>query len=120
MSIQPSSNGGGLGFGLFGAELAAAGGDVDAAALADGAGEAAGAEDALEFAGGGAGGGGAGEAVGGVEGNEVDVGVEAGEEGGDLLGVGGGVVGAGDEGPLEEDAALGFRAVEAASVDEFG
>ena len=68
---------------LFRAEHPAAGGDVYATALADGAGDACGFERALEFDGGGGGGGGAAESVRGVERDEVDVGADAGEQRGE-------------------------------------
>jgi hypothetical protein len=54
---------------------AASGGDIDAAALAEGAGESCVAEDFLKLHAGGAGG--AGESAGGVERDEVYVGVDA-------------------------------------------
>lgn len=104
--------------GGFGFELSAASGDVDAAALAEGAWEAGVAEDLLELEGVLVGGGGAGEAVGGVEWDEVDVGVDALEElceGVSLLGC---VVLSVDEGPAEEDAFLGGLGVGAAGLDE--
>jgi hypothetical protein len=54
---------------------AASGGDIDAAALAEGAGESCVAEDFLKLHAGGAGG--AGESAGGIERDEIDVGVDA-------------------------------------------
>ena len=105
---------------LFRAEHSAAGGDVYATALADGAGDTCGFERALEFDGGGGGGGGAAESVRGVERDEVDVGADAGEQGGEALGGGGGVVGSGDERPLEKDFASGLLGIGAAGGDEFG
>jgi hypothetical protein len=56
-------------------EHAASGGDIDAAALAEGAGESCVAEDFLKLHTGGAGG--AGESAGGIERDEIDVGVDA-------------------------------------------
>ncbi len=101
-------------------ELAAAGGDVDAAALADGAGEREFVgEDFLKTAGGVAARGGAVVAGGGVERDEVYLRGEAAEEVADGAGVVGGVVFAVDERPLVEDAAAGGLAVGAAGGDEF-
>ena len=97
-------------------EHAASGGDIDAAALAKGAGESCLAEDFLKLHAGGAGG--AGESAGGVERNEIVVGVDALEEFGEACGRFGRIVFAGDEGPLEEDAFAGGAALVAAGVDE--
>lgn len=100
--------------------MAAAGGDVDAAALADGAGEREFVgEDFLETARGFGAGGGAVVAGGGVERDEVHLRGEAAEEMTDGAGVVGGVVFAVDERPLVEDAAAGGFAVGAAGGDEF-
>jgi hypothetical protein len=56
-------------------EHAASGGDIDAAALTEGAGESCVAEDFLKLHAGGACG--AGESAGGIERDEIDVGVDA-------------------------------------------
>ena len=102
-----------------GGELAAAGGDVDAATLADGAGERElVGEDFLKTARGFGAGRGAVVAGGGVERDQVYLRGEAAEEVADGAGVVGGVVFAVDEGPLVEDAAAGGFAVGAAGGDE--
>ena len=62
---------------LLCSELAAAGGDVDAATLADGAGDVGLAEDFLERDGRLVGGGATLVAVGEVEGDQIDVGIDA-------------------------------------------
>ena len=97
-------------------EHAASGGDIDAAALAKGAGESCVAEDFLKLHAGGTGG--AGESAGGIERDEIDVGVDALEEIGESRCRFGRIVFAGDEGPLEEDAFAGGAAVVATGVDE--
>ena len=95
---------------------AASGGDIDAAALTEGAGESCVAEDFLKLHAGGASG--AGESAGGIERNEIDVGIDAFEEIGESSCRFGRIIFAGDEGPLEEDTFAGGAAVVAAGVDE--
>ena len=100
--------------------MAAAGGDVDAAALADGAGERKlVGEDFLETARGLGAGGSAVVAGGGVERDQVYLGGQAAKEVADGAGVIGGVVFAVDERPLVEDTPAGGFAVGAAGGDEF-
>ncbi len=102
----------------IGFEHAAACGDIDAAALAEGAGETGLAEDALEPGTGFAGL--ALESGGGVEGDKIDMGIDTGEERGEAGGGFGGIVFAFDECPLEEDSLRCEACVGAAGIDQFG
>lgn len=100
--------------------MAAAGGDVDAATLADGAGERKFVgENFLEAACGVRAGRGAVVASGGVQRDEIYLRGESAEQVADGAGVFGRIVFAVDERPLVEDAAAGGFAVDAAGGDEF-
>ncbi len=103
---------------FFGFELAAAGGDVDASALADGAGEACLLKDAVKGVGGGVGAFLTAVARGLIERDEIDVRIKPVEESGDLFGVLGCVIDSSDECPGEEDAPACLCIVAAAGGDE--
>ena len=105
---------------LASSQLAAAGGDVDAPALAHGAGHPGGEQPLLE----------APHVVGsrrspvvapgGVQGDDVHLDLQPGQEGRQAVGVSDAVIGAFDQGPFDEDLLPGPRAVGPAGGHQVG